>query len=215
MLPFSHEQFVGVFAEYNRAIWPAQVLAYAVGLALCVLAQRRTPRSGPWIGCGLAVLWAWTGAVYHAVFFSRINALAMAFGAAFLLQASLLLLAGTTGRLRFDGGRPPPAWRTAVGWSLVAYAALVYPILGAASGMAYPAAPAFGVTPCPLTLFTWGLLLVARAAPWWLLPVPFAWSLIGGSAAILLRVPQDWLLLASPVCGLLVPLARRTTPVHA
>jgi hypothetical protein len=37
----------------------------------------------------------------------------------------------------------------------------------------------FGVTPCPVTIFTFGLLLV------------------GGSAAVLLQVPQDWLLLVS------------------
>jgi hypothetical protein len=33
--------------------------------------------------------------------------------------------------------------------------------------------------------------------PWWLLVIPFAWSLIGGSAAFLLGVPQDWALLVS------------------
>jgi hypothetical protein len=27
--------------------------------------------------------------------------------------------------------------------------------------------------------------------------IPFVWSLIGGSAAILLNVPQDWLLIVS------------------
>ena len=28
----------------------------------------------------------------------------------------------------------------------------------------------------------------------WLLAIPFIWSLIGGSAAFLLDVPQDWVL---------------------
>ena len=31
--------------------------------------------------------------------------------------------------------------------------------------------------------------------PRWILVIPVVWSLIGGSAAILLKVPQDWLLL--------------------
>jgi hypothetical protein len=40
--------------------------------------------------------------------------------------------------------------------------------------------------------------------PNWLLVVPAIWSLIGGSAAIVLNVPQDWLLLFSG--GIAVPL---------
>ncbi|WP_284265772.1 DUF6064 family protein [Bradyrhizobium iriomotense] len=56
----------------------------------------------------------------------------------------------------------------------------------------------FGVTPCPATIFTFGLLLTTmRPVPRWLLVIPVVWSLIGGSAAILLHVPQDWLLLGS------------------
>jgi hypothetical protein len=33
--------------------------------------------------------------------------------------------------------------------------------------------------------------------PRWLLVIPVVWSLIGGSAAILLNVAQDWFLLVS------------------
>jgi len=40
-------------------------------------------------------------------------------------------------------------------------------------------------------------LLTIKPISRWLLVVPFCWSLIGGSAAVLLHVPQDWLLLAS------------------
>ena len=32
MLPFTREQFLGVFADYNTAVWPAQVVAYVLGL---------------------------------------------------------------------------------------------------------------------------------------------------------------------------------------
>ena len=46
----------------------------------------------------------------------------------------------------------------------------------------YPGAPTFGITPCPVTLFTFGLLLLATTpVPWLLLVIPVAWSLVGGS----------------------------------
>ena len=39
--------------------------------------------------------------------------------------------------------------------------------------------------------------MTTRRFSYWLLVIPFIWSLIGGSAAILLDVRQDWLLLVS------------------
>jgi hypothetical protein len=62
----------------------------------------------------------------------------------------------------------------------------------------------FGITPCPVTIFTLGMLLLARPMYWWLLAIPVLWSLVGGSAAFLLGVPQDWVLLLSGVAVLWV-----------
>jgi hypothetical protein len=67
----------------------------------------------------------------------------------------------------------------------------------------------FGITPCPVTIFTLGLLLLARPMYWWLLVIPVLWSLVGGSAAFLLRVPQDWVLLVSGVAVLWVEVRDR------
>lgn len=73
------------------------------------------------------------------------------------------------------------------------YAAIVYPLLGLSFGHRYPEMPMFGITPCPLTLFTFGvLLLTTRPVSRWTLAVPLIWSVIGGSGAYLLGVPQDW-----------------------
>lgn len=58
--------------------------------------------------------------------------------------------------------------------------------------------PLFGIAPCPTTIFTIGILLLG---PWhvarWLLLIPVLWTIIGGSAALLLNVPQDYGLLAA------------------
>ena len=93
---------------------------------------------------------------------------------------------------------PTAGLRSWLAWGLVGYSALAYPLLGLALGHRYPAMPMFGITPCPLIIFTFGMLMLAGGqVPRRLLVIPGAWSLIGGSAAFLLDVPQDWLLLGS------------------
>ncbi|MDH3642668.1 MAG: DUF6064 family protein, partial [Gammaproteobacteria bacterium] len=53
----------------------------------------------------------------------------------------------------------------------------------------------FGVTPCPVTIFTLGLLIArSERLPWWILVIPVWWALVGTSAAILLGVPEDLML---------------------
>ena len=65
--------------------------------------------------------------------------------------------------------------------------------------------PAFGLTPCPVALFTTGcLLLTTHDVPRRLLVIPLLWSLIGGSAAVLLGMPQDAVLAASGLALLIL-----------
>jgi hypothetical protein len=82
---------------------------------------------------------------------------------------------------------------------MVAYALIAYPVLNAWLGHAYPSTPTFGA-PCPTTIFTLGVLTIARERrASLLLIVPLLWSVVGGSAAFLLGVWQDLGLLASAV----------------
>jgi hypothetical protein len=219
MLPFTREQFVAVFAEYNAGIWPAQIIAYLLGLALVALLLRPLPAGSRVVGAGLAAMWAWTGIAYHWTYFSAINKAAFGFGALFVVQAAVFLYLGVLrDRLRFGAASGPLAW---LGWALVGYAAVLYPLIGLALGHPIAELPMFGVTPCPVTIFTFGLLLLASSpVPRAIFAVPLLWSLIGGSAAFLLGVPQDWLLLASGASVFLIAYRdragqRRGTAVHA
>ena len=81
---------------------------------------------------------------------------------------------------------------------------MLYPLIGLAVGERYPTMPLFGISPCPLLVFTFGLLLLARSAPWWLWIVPLAWAVVGGSAAVLLAVYQDWALPVAAAAVMLV-----------
>lgn len=201
VLPFTRDQFFAVFADYNRAIWPAQMLAYLLALAVFALILHR-PRTGERAVLALlALMWGWTGIAFHVAFFAAINRTALGFAALFVLQALWFAQLALRGGLRLElrwGGRA--FW----GCGLVAYAAVVYPLIGMSTGHGWPALPMFGLTPCPVTLFTFGVLLLASAPiPRRLLFIPLLWALIGGSAAFLLGVPQDWPLLLGGV--LVVP----------
>jgi Family of unknown function (DUF6064) len=215
MLPFAPDQFLAVFSAYNLAVWPAQLVAYLLGLGMVWALLRATRRSNEIVGAGLGLMWVWTGVAYHAMFFAQINKAANAFAALFVVQGLLFAHAALVrSDLRFSRENGPRPW---LGWALIVYSALIYPLIGVV-GHDYPAMPMFGITPCPVTLFSFGVLLLAQGpVPRRLLVIPFVWSLVGGSAAFLLAVPQDWPLLVS---GLLVvpwlwrrpAQARRTGP---
>lgn len=198
MLPFGPDAFFALFEQYNRAIWPAQIVAYALAVAALALAARPAAWSGRVIAAILAVAWAWNGAVYHMTYFVTINFWADIFGAFFVAQALLFLWTGIVrGRLAFRNGNDAASW---IGVGLAVFAMIVYPAMGWALGHVWPRAPMFGVAPCPMTIFTMGMLLLAAGrVPLYLVIIPVLWSLIGGTAAWFLDVTED---LALPVAGL-------------
>lgn len=205
-VPFTVEQFLGVFGRYNRAVWPMQAGFYAVAALLIALAVRPSRPGDRWISGLLAFLWAWMGIVYHWGFFRPINPAATLFGGLFTLQAVLFLLAGVhrsrlSFRFRSDG-------YGIAGAVLIGYALVLYPILGAIAGHAFPGGPTFGL-PCPTTIVTFGLLLWAdRPVPGWLIAIPAAWSLLGFSAAAQLSITEDYGLLVSGVIGTILILSK-------
>lgn len=205
-LPFTTEDFFDVFARYNMAIWPAQILAYGLGLAVLVLALKPVRGGDKIIAATLTFAWAGMGAGYHIVYFSAINPAAWLFGALFVAQAVSLAWVGVVRdglRVRFV-----PDLAGWFGLGLMAFAMAAYPLLGMAAGHAWPAVPMFGVAPCPTTIFTIGVLLLGGAGPM-LLAIPFLWALIGGTAAILLDVPQDVSLPVAGAVGLALTVRRR------
>jgi len=195
-LPFTRAEFLHVFAVYNGAIWPLQIIAAALGLLAVGLLFSRSARTDRAVSAILSFFWAVTGAGYHWMSFTPVNRAAYLFGTLFILMAAVLLVEGTVrNRIRFGTVSGARAWIAAL---LIAYSFAVYPLIGLLVTHPYPETPLFGVTPCPTTIFTLGILLLGRHPnPLVLAVIPLVWSLIGGSAAILLAIPQDWGLLAA------------------
>jgi hypothetical protein len=202
-MPFTVEQFFRVFASYNSAIWPAQVVAYLLGGVAVALAWREKMIFGRVTTAILALFWVWIGVFYHILHFAAINQAAWIFGIVFVAEGVLLAVVGS-GRSQVSfsfRSAPIPI----VGACFIGYAMIVYPLLGRFFGHHWPRIPMFGVAPCPATIFTFGVLLWAtKPVPLYLVIIPLLWSLIGASAAINLRVPQDYGLLVAGIVGTLL-----------
>lgn len=192
-MPFTSEQFFNVFAQYNLAIWPIQVVLNLLAISALFLTTWKVKYADRVISAILASLWLWTGLVYHIVFFTSINQLAYVFGVLVILQALLFFIFGTLSqKLSF---RPHSDVYSIVGGFFILYGILIYPLLGYVWGHVYPQSPTFGA-PCPTTIFTFGLLLwTDRKLPKYLLVIPLLWSIIGFFAAINWGVLEDIMLL--------------------
>ncbi len=205
-LPFTVEAFLQVFARYNDATWPVVIGLWMMSVAaLAAVALVPGARSSGAATAVLVALWCWGGVAYHATYFTSINPAAWGFAALFVVEAGLLAWYGLV-RDRLVFGTAAPTYRGG-GFALALYA-LAYPALNLIAGHTYPASPTFGV-PCPTGIFTIGLFLTTPTRPpVAVVIVPLLWSLIGGSAALLLGVTTDYVLLVCAVL-LIVDLAQK------
>ena len=195
-LPFTKDEFFDVFAAYNGALWPAVVALWLASTLTCIwLVRSRRPHDRAICGL-LTVHWTWSALAYHAAFFTQINPAAWAFAAVFLVQAMLFFWFGVV-RQQLSFAVRRTTW-TAIGWILVVYA-LAYPAINVMQHGSLLRIPTFGV-PCPTTILTGGLLLLASPTSRILGIVPLVWAVIGGSAAVFLGVGADYALPVTAVC---------------
>ncbi len=193
--PFTIEQFLEVFKNYNQAVFPTQAIFYLISAIAIYLAIKPNISSDKIISIILAFFWLWMGIVYHIVFFAAINKAAYLFGGLFIIQGILFLIFGVfKSKLSFQFY---PDKFGITGLILILFALVGYPLLGYFLGHVYPCSPTFGL-PCPTTIFTFGLLLLSvKRCPVIILIVPFIWSIIGFLAAFQFGIVEDTGLLIS------------------
>jgi len=209
-LPFTTDEFFGVFARYNEAVWPMQMVLLALAGTAALLAATRWRWAGAVVSAVLAFLWCWLAIAYHISFFTDINPLAWGFALVSLMGAGTFLWFGTIRRQLVFGG--VTLWRAVAGSLLIAFSLARYPVWSYQAGHPYPYLPTFGL-PCPTTLFTVGILaFMKRPYPRSILVVPVFWSLIGSVAAFQLDVVQDMALIGSAAVGAV--LMARSHPVQ-
>ncbi len=197
--PFTVEQFLEIFKNYNQKVFPVQFVLYLLGVLAIYMIRSGAPTTDKMISLILTVLWLWMGIVYHFIFFSTINQAAYLFGSLVILQGVLFLVVGVyRQKLLF---KLQSNIYGIVGVILILFSLIVYPVIGYLLGHRYPWSPTFGL-PCPTTIFTFGLLLMnSKKTPLGILIVPFVWSIIGFMAAIEFGIVEDTLLLLAGLAG--------------
>ena len=197
-MPFSAEDFLKLFGQYNEQVWPLQFLLYLLAILVVGLLLLKKENSGRIINSILAFFWLWMGVVYHLIYFSNINLAAYGFAAAFIIQGAVFLRARKKLQYKLKRGV-----RMYVGLLFVVFALLVYPYLAFYHGHSFPETPTFGL-PCPTVIFTFGVLLFLKEKPrWYVYLIPFLWSLLGFSAAVQLGIKEDFGLVVAGITGTL------------
>jgi len=189
LLLFSPRTYYRLFELYNLELWPLQLLAIALGLAVLVLTRRGGERAGRAIAAILVLCWLWVAWGFHWQRYASINLAAGYFALTFVVQAALLLWLGVLrGRLA-----PAPTTRLQqrAGLVLLLFALLIFPLIGPLLGRSWTQAEVFGMAPDPTALATLGVLLLAGGRPaWGLWPIPVAWCLVSGTTLWAMEAPD-------------------------
>lgn len=179
-LMFSPRIYWRLVEQYNRELWPLQLLALLAGVALVAAAWRHPMPVLRWCALGLAAAWLWVAWAFHWQRYAPINWAAQLMAAAWAFEAALLLLLGAVARNADD--RPSPSRRRA--GVILALAGLAYPAFSLAFGRPWPQAEVAGLMPDPTALFTLGLLQVLPFRRWrrWALAALPVLALLMGAA---------------------------------
>ena len=199
-LLFSSQTYYRLFELYNAAIWPGQVVAVVLGIAIWTALRRPDRLRGRLIAAILAGCWLWIAFAFHLRRYATINWAAIYFAWGYGLQAALLIWSGVIrGRLRFE----PRADRLArIGLWIFLFALFVQPLIGPLLGRSWRQVAIFGVAPDPTAVATLGLLLVVSGrVRWELTVVPLIWCAVSGATLWTLRAPDKWVM---PAAALLV-----------
>jgi hypothetical protein len=190
-LLFSPRTYHRLFELYNAAIWPAQIAAVAVGLAILFLLVRPDRTRSRLLAAFLAACWFWIAIAFHASRYATINWAAVYFAWGFGLEAALLLWAGVVrGRLVFEADAHPV--RRAGFWIFL-FALAVQPLIGPLLGRGWRQIEIFGVAPDPTAVATLGLLPLATGrARWHLIVIPAIWCAISGATLWAMDAPEAW-----------------------
>jgi Family of unknown function (DUF6064) len=170
-LMFSPTTYWRLVENYNRDLWPAQLVGLMAGTI--ALALTLSPREGAarLQAVLLAAAFVWVGWAFHWQRYATINWAARYLAFAFWVQAVFFLVLALLPAK--DSVEPNVAFQK-IGWFLAVAGLVLYPLGSAWDGKVWSQIEVFGVAPEPTALLGLGLVL-ARPLP--LQPL-FRWALV-------------------------------------
>ena len=185
-LLFSPRTYYRLFELHNADVWPLQIVALALGVAILLLIVRATAWSGRAVSTILAACWLFVAWAYLLERYDTVNWAARYFAIGFALQAALLVWTGVIrDRLRLD----VRSVSAKLGLALFVYALAIHPLIAPLAGRPLAQAEIFGLAPDPTALATLGVLLAATRA-WHLLILLLLWCAISGLTLWTMESPE-------------------------
>jgi hypothetical protein len=204
------EDFFDTLQVYNELLFPITILTYLLGLVAVYLVSRKSSQASRLVSCILGFLWFWSGLVFNMLFYGPSDVEVSGFtvtgmwyfaGILFALQGLLFIICGAI-KNAFSFRLDTSSYSVG-GAIFVVYAMVLYPLIGLLTGYAYPRYPVFGSAPCPVTIFTLGLLLwTSRKVPLLVAAIPVVWGIMGVVPVLVLGIYADIGLIVSAVIGL-------------
>jgi hypothetical protein len=202
-LLFSPRTYYRLFELYNVAVWPAQLVALALGVAMLALMLARPAWHGRAIAAILAAGWLWVAWAYLFTRYDTINWAGRYFAAGFALEALLIAWTGLARDRLAMGSTPTLAHRAGV--ALFAFALIVEPLIGPLLiGRPWTQVELAGLAPDPTVVATLGVLLAAERALLHLAIVPLAWCAIAGATLWTMGSPDALVLPAAALLAIAV-----------
>ncbi|MHA2164088.1 MAG: DUF6064 family protein [Candidatus Thorarchaeota archaeon] len=193
------EEFFDLFGSYNEMYLIVIILTYVLAFVAMLMAFRKSDYSNRVISLTLTFLWLWIGIVFGFLVFGPVPAVMAGieipgawylFGGIFVIHGIILLYFGVIKDAVSFTWKPDT--QHYIGLLLILYGLVLYPLVGILTGRVFPEYPVFGIAPCPVTLFTIGLLLWSDVKPSLaFFAIPIFWGFMGIAPVLFYEVFAD------------------------
>jgi hypothetical protein len=207
-LLFSARVYYRLFELHNQALWPAQILALLLGLAILWLMLRPARHGDRFVFAMLGTLWIWIAWSFLWERYATINWASVYVAPLFVLQGLALIWFGAV-RERLPFAEHPRSFEMICA-ALFAFSLIGYPLLAPLLGRSWQGAEVFGITPDPTAAATLAVLAYVRQSPIWLMIIPLLWCALTGEILHLLNASDFFVAPALALSALAVVLMRRT-----
>jgi hypothetical protein len=186
--PLDAQQVLEDFKAYNHTDWPLQLIFLLLAAGTIFVVICRPTISGKLVPIIIAFLWMMMGHAFYSPFHSTINDNENIFGLVFILESILFLRYALIASQNFALKKDKYGITATV---LILYALAFYPIIAHSTGHVKDFYVSFGL-PCQSSIFIYGLLLLSKQRlPFYMLVIPFIWSITGFSAAMKTHLYED------------------------